>query len=481
MKLISLILLFCFPIFAEYQNPNLEGFLLEFQKNPYKVMNQTPYKSKKLPGFELKTKLTARKKLLSGQPKEEISGINALSTLFRENQNILVNSFDIDDKPLKTAKLLEIPWAGYYWSMANGLLGFRYADKKFIWNESWENRLEYVTQNPMTSFLENKIENLSPSEKYDLLIGNYSAPITTHMWDEGKKEIAQYQKIRDWSGLCHGLAMASLKFPWPKYSVKVKSADNKYLIKFYPEDIKALGIYHWSGDNIPLRKLGGRCEETNPRIERTGRIKNPNCRDPNPGSFHIALINRIGLQKKSIIMDSASDAEVWNYPIVSYNFTYFNLNTGGKNNKIKNAMIPISDYKKDFFSEFRSILAENIVGVDAKIGYLVHKEPTQNDKDPSTDVSIIYASYRYDLELDGKGNIIGGEWYSNKNPDFIWFPEDDADPKAAYDYLIKNPWDPAKDSLPADWIESANSSAERGQVSSNIVKALFQYSNKGQN
>jgi hypothetical protein len=300
------------------------------------------------------------------------------------------------------------------------------------------------------------------------------------MWDEGKREIEQFKKIRDWSGLCHGLAMASLQFPWPKYSIKVRSNDGK-IIKFYPEDIKALGIFLWSGNNIPLRKLGGRCELASPRMDSNGRVNDPNCRDANPGAFHLALINRIGLQKKSLIMDSATDAEVWNFPIVSYNFTYYNPETFKKSYKIKTSMVPIKDFGKDKFSQFRSMLTEYIVGVEAKVDYLTHRKPKHDNKDPRTASSIISVLYRYDLEIDGKGKIIGGEWYSNRNPDFLWFPEESSDPKASFDFLISTPWDPAKDPLPEDWIESLNSSAEKGQVSSLVIKALFEYSNKGSN
>lgn len=489
MKKIGLIgfILFAFPSFGEYQNPSLKEFLSEFHKNPYKVMNQSPYKSKKIKEFsisEITNKISSRKKLTSFQlqNKEEFFGINGIYNLFQGSQDILKNAFEIDEKPLKTVKLVESPWSGYYWSMANGLLGYRYADRKFNRNSNWQDRFEFVTENPMSSYLdERKIEVLSPSEKYDLLIGNYNAPTTSAMWEEGKKEIAQYQKIRDWSGLCHGLAMASLQFPWPKYSIKLRSADGKHLIKFYPEDIKALGIYHWGADNIPLRKLGGRCELVSPRSDSNGRIKDPNCRDPNPGAFHLALINRLGVQKKSLIMDSSMDAEVWNYPIVGYSFSFFNLNSGTRNFKLKNSMIPLSDYTKDKFSEHRSQSAEFIVGVETKIEYLTHKGPAQNDKDPSSNSSLITVFYRYDLELDSTGNIIGGEWYTNRIPDFIWFPEDSADPRATFDHMIQSSWDPSKEILPIDWKESANSSAEKGQVSGNIIKALFQYSNKGSN
>ena len=470
--------------FANYQNPSLKAFLEEFQKNPKEVMNQTPYKFEKvlpLTNLQIRSKISDKKKLISYN-KEQISGRNILSILFKGSENILTNAFEIDEKPLKTVKLIEAPWAGYYWSMRNGLIAYRYADKGFKWENNWEDRLEYVTKHPMTEYLERnkKLQVLSPAEKYDLLIGNYNGPIASEMWEEGKKEIEEFKEIRDWSGLCHGLAMAALKLPSPKYSIKVKSADGKYLIKFYPEDIKALGVYHWGQDNIPLRMLGGRCEQTDIKTDSIGRAIEPDCRDPNPGSFHIALINRIGVQKKSLIMDSSRDAEVWNYPIVAYNFNFFNPNNGKQSFKLKNAMIPKTDYKNDKFSQYRSPSTEYIVGVEAKIDYHKSTDPEQEDKDTSGK-ELNSVIYRYDLELDSNGIIIGGEWYTNSNPDFIWFPEDNADPVAPYDNNITSSWNPAKEGLPKDWIESANSSATKGKVSSKIIKALFELSNKGSN
>ncbi len=484
LNLLGLILL-SFTSYANYQNPSLKEFLSEFHKDPNRVMNQKPFKSiqnKELRAFDITKKNEIRKRLIdNARNKEDIFGVNSITKLFFDYKDILTNAFEIDEKPLKSVKLIEVPWSGYFWSTARGLLGNRYGDRKFRREDSWEYRFEYVTENPASSFSEHEIESLSPSEKYDLLIGNKNGVLTSYMWEEGKKEIAKYKEIREWSGLCHGLAMASMKYPWPQFSIRVKSADGKYRIKFYPEDIKALGIFHWSGNNIPLRKLGGRCEIPSPSTDSIGRIKDPNCRDPNPGAFHLALINRLGIHKKSLIMDSSYDDEVWNYPIVAYDFTFFNPEINKKSSKIKNAMIRLADFKNDKFSQYRSPTTEYIVGVETRIDYLTHGDPEQEDKDPRRDSKSIFAIYRYDLELDSDGKIIGGEWYSNRNPDFLWFPEDSADPKATFDYLIQSSWDPSRTSLPADWIESANSSAEKGQVSSNILKALFEYSSKASN
>ena len=38
-----------------------------------------------------------------------------------------------------------------------------------------------------------------------------------------------------------------------------------------------------------------------------------------------------------------------------------------------------------------------------------------------TDVKIA-AIYSYDLELNAEKEIIGGEWYGNRHPDFLWTP-----------------------------------------------------------
>jgi hypothetical protein len=46
------------------------------------------------------------------------------------------------------------------------------------------------------------------------------------------------------------------------------------------------------------------------------------------------------------------------------------------------------------------------------------------------------STYWFDLELDPTGKIIGGEWYNNNHPDFVWVISPKLLPKSTYDYAL---------------------------------------------
>jgi hypothetical protein len=338
--------------------------------------------------------------------------------------------------------------------------------------------MKYLSKRPVDYYIrKNKIDQLSPAEKYSLLVGD-PHELSDYMWQRGLDEIAKFGYVRNWSGLCHGLALASASLPRPKYAVKIKSFDGKHLIKFFPEDIKALGVYLWGGDYIPSRIIGGRCEKEH--LGRNSRDKlPPECLDTNPGTFHLAVINRIGVQGKVLIMDNASDKSVWNFPIVKYKFKYKNPKTKKSMDKITDAMVPIDQLARDKFKKYRSSDTRYIVEVDAQVDYLTIRSPQARDRDSTTSPPIVTHHYFYDLEINALGEIIGGEWYNRNHPDFIWIPQKGIDPKAPYDPLITGSWEPKTQFLPQNWAEMAVLSAKTGQLSSPIVKALFELSNMG--
>ena len=42
------------------------------------------------------------------------------------------------------------------------------------------------------------------------------------------------------------------------------------------------------------------------------------CRDTNPGTFHVIISNYLGLEKQSFVEDRTFDDEVWNQPMRAY-------------------------------------------------------------------------------------------------------------------------------------------------------------------
>jgi Transglutaminase elicitor len=84
----------------------------------------------------------------------------------------------------------------------------------------------------------------------------------------------------------------------------------------------------------------------------------------------------------------------------------------------------------------------------------------------------------YDLELNNKGQIVGGEWYTNKHPDFLWLPPADSRAESYGDSGLKGSWTPGK-TLPAFWRDIAVKTATKhGQPLAAIIEPLLAQANK---
>jgi hypothetical protein len=375
-------------------------------------------------------------------------------------------------------------WTGYFWSMQAGLVGGRLADMKFLKQSGWKAKMEYVKSNPAKTYIPERIHLLSPSEKYELLIGDSDNTLTSLMWKNGQDTMDKYDQIFAWIGLCDGLAVASINLPRPKKAVTLWSIDGKYRIAFYPEDIKALGTLLWTQGKFPSKSIGKRCRNSHPRISPNGRYSQPECFDTNPGTFHLALANQIGRGKRSFIMDSVATWEIWNYPIVGYDFKYFNPQNFVPSVTPtylppQKAIIPIEEYAKDKFSQTRSPNTAYIVGVEAKVNILKERLPAFLAVEGPEQNVFSVETFKYDLELDQNGNIVGGEWYSHEHPDFLWIVPKDAMANGPLDNELQGDWNPKNELFPKAWVKPAIRSSKIGIVPHQIVMKLFELSNQG--
>ena len=395
-----------------------------------------------------------------------------------EITRLLTSVIEIHEKGLSAFELEPLYWTGYFWALRVGLLGGRLADGKFLRTSNWEERLEYVKSNPPSTYFPKKIHLLSPSEKYDLLIGDSEGNLTSLMWRRGQETMDRYGQISPWIGLCDGLAMATINLPIPKKSISVWSFDGKYKIKFFPEDLKALGTLLWKQGSFSYRMIGERCDETLPEVNENGRYTSAGCFNTNPGTFHISLVNQIGRAKRSFVMDSVSGSEVWNYPVVGYSFTYFNPQTLISSPGPQEAIIPIGDFTNDKYTKYRSPLSTHIVGVEVKVNTLKDQYPRFSELEGPSDNKFSIETYKYDLELNKEGKIIGGEWADNNHPDFLWIGNKDSIPKGPFDDLLEGNWDAKSQLFPTAWIEPSIKSSKAGIVPHQIVKALFELSNQ---
>lgn len=390
-------------------------------------------------------------------------------------------------------------------------------------------------------------KKLAPSEKYDLLIGNTNFEftraiaeemefradyrITTKKTDgsetdsdanEGVDNNYFYEDAKDktyerfdsqfayrywrkkgsslayWSGICDGWAPASIYLPRPVKPVTLRAA-NGQMITFYPDDIKALGSYLFARTNTPYfttmnyQFAGRKCDEGSPELDEAGYVKDIRCNDLDAGVWHLSLLNRIGKDKMGFIFDIDNNLKINNHPIAGYELSYFNPDTGERGS-LERSMVPIHKVK-DKYSKRRKRNAKYLVGVKSKIKYLNYYWPEKNRKvshDHDGMDKLKKQEYVYDLELDEKGNILGGEWgnraddvaaaenassdqkpKSDEQPDFIWMASlnvlpysemaDFANPGLKKDPNNPRPfgnvkwaWD-GQSAMPDDWIAAARS------------------------
>jgi hypothetical protein len=276
-------------------------------------------------------------------------------------------------------------------------------------------------------------------------------------------------------GHCHGWAPAAYNVPRPKNKIVVKSADGKLDIPFYPADIRALGTLLWANTEPPTKFIGGRCNTQHPPQDNIGRIKEAACRDVNPSTWHKAVVNQIGVAKRSMVLDVTFDYEVWNQPFFSYKYTYFNPKTGKHAATLAAATVKRSDFPKDKFKAYRAAGAVSIVGIAMDVHWVVETQPTHKSPTSAADDLTSGARYLYTLEIDASGKIIGGEWLQNAHPDFLWTPPAGTHAKSPAEtstvVASATKWD-AKGPLPAALATTARSAAASGDPLGAIVEAL---------
>jgi hypothetical protein len=383
----------------------------------------------------------------------------------------------MEDAHLTQATLEESPWSDDYWPIYRGGIATRYADPNFPNSTDWATNVNYVSEGACS------VDQLSPAEKYDFLVGDDHNSLTRSAVFEGQSYYNQYGKVETWMGICHGWAPASIMLPRPPHPVKLIAADGHTPILFYPSDIKALSSMLWAKGSTKVKFIGGRCNIKTPSEDQNGRVLNNDCFDTNPGTWHLAVVNQIGVAKRSFVLDATYDYEVWNQPALGYQYSYFNPQIMRTSATLKDAMVPISAFTQDRFYRYRSSKAKYVVGIAMKFIYIAETNPKPESFNKPENDRRIAVNYLYDLELDENYQIIGGEWYHREHPDFLWVPIKNTEAMAVGDdYLNGQPtafhpgWD-GKSILPDLWRRAAIGSSAYGQPLGAIVETLGVVSN----
>jgi hypothetical protein len=386
----------------------------------------------------------------------------------------------LDQQTPRSFKLKISSWADGAWRLENGILAGRYADPEFAIEKSFRNRQSYIRNHSVDQILrlsrgsqrERKIEQLSPAEKYDLLVGDASGTLAKAQWAEGDR-FQRAGTLARWMGICEGSAAAGVLYPEPKKAVTVTSAQGDK-IKFHILDLKGLSSLLWSSYNLNLPILGSRCPTKKPRTNSQGWVESEACFNSNPGSFHIVLLNYLGRRRQPFFLNRWVGEQVWNVPIVSYRIHYKNLETGELQLELSKALQPVTEFRREPWRPFRAPFTTHLLGVEVDLEYATGTT-TQRSETAASKISKI--SYSYQLEIDAGGNILGGEWNEPANhPDFLWaIPNEHLRPFSNGDQQLQNPnWDGGV--VPYEWLEAIRSSSRKNQPLEAIVRKLVELS-----
>lgn len=276
-------------------------------------------------------------------------------------------------------------WSGDYWASKKGSINYRWNAEK---PEGF--KLKSPTQIEAPYMSTSQLAALAPSEKYDLLIGNYEYPLRKEVEDVASKLSA------DWAGICHGWAPAALNHhePTPKL---LKNPDG-LMIPFGSSDIKALLSYYYAfhAEDENTHQVGLRCFFGRWMGGARGCDE-----DLNAGAFHIVMTNMLGLKGEGFVADIDRFREVWNQPIVGY-----------ESEVISTRLAP---------SEFAAKATAYELRIRTELFYVNESlENTWESAFGTDNQKISSRLMQYRVELNRENKIVGGSWESDERPDFLW-------------------------------------------------------------
>lgn len=305
------------------------------------------------------------------------------------------------------------------------------------------------------------VRNITELEKYKLgVVNNERLPYSDGWWPEkfggtnatgildrydaafntGPNKAAAWEKENhnadvSWYGHCNGFSAAAARHQNPQKSVYRPvgcSSGGTQCIEFQPHQIRTLLAEVYM--NAKSRFLGGnRCgvpkdQLSNNPQDRIDPTKMDACDDMDPGSFHVALVNFIGIQKQTLVFDMARHEEVWNFPV--YKYSYYIEENGRRLNRQEAIQATGRAGATDYVfnpAAVKFVKVKLTLSYAKALGTAVSGQPA-----PTQEQQI---KYRYLLELDANENIVGGEWLSDSeansrsdHPDFIWIPFEPFDP-----------------------------------------------------
>ncbi|MEO5668081.1 MAG: hypothetical protein ABIR96_08480 [Bdellovibrionota bacterium] len=316
------------------------------------------------------------------------------------------------------------PWAANYFPMDKGGIASRWQSSrpkayKMLDEASDGSLLSFEeTRAKVAALSTEKLSKLSPTEKYDILRGDYS--FQTTRWELLNRGPERDPKPDSWEGFCNAMRAAGCLSSEPVRAITIRN-DDGIEVELQPADIKALfGATYFYVEKYSA--LGtphfGRGLDTDP---------------PNAAAFHTAL-NALALKGNfAMVIDVENrGTEIWNESVVGY-------------------LRGMNEPRALTAAEARRAPRRATHAVDVDMELRALAEISIEDTNGATqrqvaagELGINRIEYHYKLYIDDEGKTLEGEWVGEEWPDFVWFPggrgtdaENGGNPYLDYDTVKK--------------------------------------------
>jgi hypothetical protein len=310
-------------------------------------------------------------------------------------------------------------WSETYWPSNLGGIAYR-------WNHPDPRPFKYnlLSKDELLKLGADELSMLSPSELYDIAMNDYNYSLT--------KKVLKLFSPSDlwWEGICHGWSLAATHYPEPDKTVLVNKDGIR--VPFGASDVKGLlsmhDAYNSKGTYV---RIGDRCmvkgkvkgeelpEDGPVGIPAKKDADRPECSDVNAGAFHIVLASMIGINSQGFVADVDRFNDVWNQPVTSYESQVVGVILPSPR-EIKEGIVSRLQVKTIMTYGEELVFYSDEEAANGTLNF-VSKEPVTGT--PAQ--AFTSKNYEYILDLNKRGEIIGGEWLSETRPDMLWMKAKD--------------------------------------------------------
>jgi hypothetical protein len=285
------------------------------------------------------------------------------------------------------------PWAGNYFPMDEGGIANRWQQPQGF--QLTEKEWTQPTREEIFKLSPAKIDMLSPSEKYDLMKGDYEFSVTRH--ELKARGPLREIPVQAWEGFCNGVRCAGINLKEPQRSIVIENPDG-LKITFHSADLKALaGASYFYVEKYA--QLGSPSKAK-------ARAEAP----PNAAVFDVALRFYLAEKQKAFVIDSHLGAEIWNESIIGFE------------RKLSEPLALTAEEQARLPWAVRKIIVHVKLETLAEIDIANSNRNTKPQVaagDLNKEIKIAYTLY-----LDGAGKAFDGAWLKSsgtRGVDFAWF------------------------------------------------------------